>query len=230
MPRAAIGPIAMSELLRRVVEVAVDTGMVTTATLNTLTDATKNWPDNQWKDYVVEIVSGTGEGQIRKIVSNTSSTLVVDPPWTTVPDTTSRYAIRFVGVGAMSLSAWGGVALTGRDVTQDLQKLQNLDVLLSSRASEATLASIDGKVATESTLGAIKSKTDNLDVLLSTRAPKDEGETITICTNADISGGVTASLKNFKRWTLYLKVAAAMDITIEPVSYTHLTLPTICSV
>jgi len=38
MPRAAIGPIAMSELLRRVVEVAVDTGMVTTATLNTLTD------------------------------------------------------------------------------------------------------------------------------------------------------------------------------------------------
>jgi len=98
-------------------------------------------------------------------VSNTSNTLVVDPPWTTVPDTTSRYAIRFVGVGVMSLSAWGGVALTGRDVTQDLQKLQNLDALLSSRASEATLAeardkltSIDGKVATESTLSSIDSK------------------------------------------------------------------------
>ncbi|RLI73912.1 hypothetical protein DRP04_15250 [Archaeoglobales archaeon] len=53
------------------------------------------------------------------------------------------------------------------------------------------------------------------DVALSTIAPKDEGETITICTNADISSGVIASLKNFKRWTLYLKAAAAMDIKIE---------------
>jgi len=61
----------------------------------------------------------------------------------------------------------------------------------------------------------LKSILAKLDVALSTRAPKDEGETITICTNADTSGGVTASLKNFKRWTLYLKVSAAMDITIE---------------
>ena len=54
-----------------------------------------------------------------------------------------------------------------------------------------------------------------LDVALSTRAPKDEGETITIASAEDISAGKTAALKNFKRWTLYLKVAAAMDITIE---------------
>ena len=43
----------------------------------------------------------------------------------------------------------------------------------------------------------------------------DEGETITIASAEDISAGKTAALKNFKRWTLYLKVAAAMDITIE---------------
>ena len=43
----------------------------------------------------------------------------------------------------------------------------------------------------------------------------DEGETITIASAEDISAGKTATLKNFKRWTLYLKVAAAMDITIE---------------
>jgi len=46
-------------------------------------------------------------------------------------------------------------------------------------------------------------------------ARKDAGETITICTDADISDGVVAALKNFKRWTLYLKVADAIDITIE---------------
>jgi len=186
---------ALSEELRKVVEVAVDTGIVTSATNTTLTDKTKNWPTDQWKDYVVEIVSGTGEGQIRKIVSNTSDTLTVDPAWVTVPDATSRYAIRFVGVGVMSLSAWGGTALTGRDVSLDLAKLQNLDAALSTRASESTLSTLNSKIpsdpareggnlatiasrlnvnldtrASEATLSGIKAKTDNLDVLLSTRA------------------------------------------------------------
>ena len=120
----------LREELRRALEVAVDTGNVTSASSNTLTDSSKNWPTDQWKDYIVEIVSGTGAGQVRRIVSNTKDTLTVEPDWTTVPDSTSRYAIRFAGVGVMSLSAWGGTALTGRDVTQDLQKLQNLDVPL----------------------------------------------------------------------------------------------------
>jgi len=132
MPRAAIGPIAMSELLRRVVEVAVDTGMVTTATLNTLTDVTKNWPDNQWKDYVVEIVSGTGEGQIRKIVSNTSNTLVVDPPWTTVPDHTSRYAIRFVGVRLGRCSFNGQRCELGSTEASELRCATELESLRSN--------------------------------------------------------------------------------------------------
>jgi hypothetical protein len=60
-----------------------------------------------------------------------------------------------------------------------LVNLENLDVLLSSRASESTLSSIKSKTdnldvllssrASESTLSSIKSKTDNLDVLLSSR-------------------------------------------------------------
>jgi len=40
----------------------------------------------------------------------------------------------------VDLKEWGGKSLTGRNVTEDLAKLQNLNVLLSSRASEATLA------------------------------------------------------------------------------------------
>jgi len=76
------------------------------------------------------------------------------------------------------------------------------------------LKGADGKdfSTLEADIEAILAK---LDVALSTRAPKDEGETITIANNEDISGGKTAALKNFKRWTLYLKVSAAMDITIE---------------
>lgn len=43
----------------------------------------------------------------------------------------------------------------------------------------------------------------------------EKGETIEICKDADISGGVTKALKNFRRWTLYLKTAGAIDITVE---------------
>jgi len=40
-------------------------------------------------------------------------------------------------------------------------------------------------------------------------------ETVDICADRDISGGVTAELSNYKRWTLYLKAADAIDITVE---------------
>jgi hypothetical protein len=90
-----------------------------------------------------------------------------------------------------NLTKVAGATLTARDWSQDFAKLQNLDVALSTRASEATLSAVrdrlppsltaDGNfrvalledavgLARESTLSAIKSKTDNLDVALSTRA------------------------------------------------------------
>jgi len=40
------------------------------------------------------------------------------------------------------------------------------------------------------------------------------GETINICSNADISAGVEAPLKNYERWTLYLKAQDAITINI----------------
>jgi len=43
----------------------------------------------------------------------------------------------------------------------------------------------------------------------------DSGETVSICEAEDISGGVTASLKNYDRWTLFVRVAGAIDITVE---------------
>ncbi len=50
---------------------------------------------NQWANFQVRIVSGTGAGQIRVISSNTAganATLTV-PAWTTAPDATSVYRI-----------------------------------------------------------------------------------------------------------------------------------------
>jgi len=227
---------ALSEELRKVVEVAVDTGMVTSATSTTLTDTTKNWPTDQWKDYVVEITSGTGEGQIRKIVSNTNNTLTVDPPWTTTPDTTSRYAIRFVGVGVMSISAWGGTSLTGRDITQDIQKLQNLDIALSAHKDailgtgaktltdiDNALTSLTGIVATESTLSGIKAQTDKLTFDASNRL-KTQLDSIPNPSNLDVA--LSTLVNKFTNVSTYGSIAsgdntAGFSVSLEVAHRAH---------
>ena len=68
------------------------TGTATSATGTTLVNSAKTWTTNQWTNYQVRIVSGTGAGQIRNISSNTGTTLTV-PTWTTTPDATSVYEI-----------------------------------------------------------------------------------------------------------------------------------------
>jgi hypothetical protein len=76
-----------------------------------------------------------------------------------------------------NLARVAGTALTGRDWSIDFARLQNIDVALSSRASESTLS-------------AIKAKTDNLDVLLSSRASE---ATLTLVRNliSDIDIGLS---------------------------------------
>ena len=68
------------------------TGTATSATGTTLVNSAKNWTVNQWTNYQVRIVSGTGAGQIRAITSNTATALTV-ATWTTTPDATSVYNI-----------------------------------------------------------------------------------------------------------------------------------------
>ena len=50
-----------------------------TQTTTNLQDTTKNWPVNSWTGYNLRIFSGTGEGQIMPILSNTVNTLVFVP-------------------------------------------------------------------------------------------------------------------------------------------------------
>ncbi len=68
---------------------------VNSATGNSLTDTDAGWTPNQYTGWNVIIVSGTGVGQVRNILSNTASQLSVSPNWTTNPNGTSRYAINF---------------------------------------------------------------------------------------------------------------------------------------
>lgn len=71
-----------------------DAGTATAGTSTTLTDSTKAWTTDRWKNYVVRILFGTGLGQTRIIASNTATALTVQNAWTTTPSTDSVFAIQ----------------------------------------------------------------------------------------------------------------------------------------
>lgn len=71
-----------------------DAGTATAGASTSLTDSTKSWTVNRWSNYAVRIMAGTGAGQIRPILSNTSTALTVYGSWTTAPDNTSIYTIQ----------------------------------------------------------------------------------------------------------------------------------------
>lgn len=65
----------------------------TTASSMTIGDSTAAWVPNSFVGEIVEITQGTGVGQTRRIVSNTSTVLTVNRAFTTVPDTTSDFEV-----------------------------------------------------------------------------------------------------------------------------------------
>jgi len=78
-----------------------DFGQITAATPTTLTGSSANpagatyWPTGGagLAGQIIAIVSGTGAGQWRTILSNTADSLVIDSPWDQTPATGSHYAI-----------------------------------------------------------------------------------------------------------------------------------------
>ncbi len=67
-------------------------GKATSGAATTLTNSGKSWTTNQWANYQVRIVAGVGAGQVRTVISNTSTALTV-ATWTTNPDSTSVYVL-----------------------------------------------------------------------------------------------------------------------------------------
>lgn len=72
--------------------VLVSERAATAATSNSLIDLTATWTINDYVGMLVEILAGTGAGQVRQILSNGTDTLVV-PTWDQIPDTTSTFVI-----------------------------------------------------------------------------------------------------------------------------------------
>ena len=61
-----------------------------------LTDTTKTWSVDQWANYKIQIIGGTGIGQVRTVQSNTPTVLTVSSAWATNPDATSVYVVSII--------------------------------------------------------------------------------------------------------------------------------------
>lgn len=71
-----------------------DAGTLTSTSGRILTDTTKNWGVNRWANYAIRIIAGTGDGQLRQILSNGKDSIVIYDGWNIQPDSTSIYVIQ----------------------------------------------------------------------------------------------------------------------------------------
>jgi len=96
------------------------TGYATAGGATTLTDSTKAWLPNQWTNYKVRVIAGTGLGNESAITSNTATALTVASWGVATPDTTSKYQI-MDSFGLVTTGAAGSLTDTTKNwVTNSL--------------------------------------------------------------------------------------------------------------
>lgn len=71
----------------------VASGTAESGTTSTLTDSDVTWTPDEHVGREINIVAGTGSGQSRQVLTNTSNTVTVSAFWDTAPDATSQYEI-----------------------------------------------------------------------------------------------------------------------------------------
>lgn len=85
-------------------------GTATSATNNTLTQSSASFPTSNGlsSNYYITLTSGTGSGQYRQIISNTSTQVTVDRNWSTNPDATTTYQIFYAASQPRLSDAYDG--------------------------------------------------------------------------------------------------------------------------
>jgi len=121
---------------------AIGVGLVGTATggsANTLEDSNKSWDIDMWKNDIVVIIDGTGEGQARLITSNDATTLTVSSNWDTIPDNTSKYVILTTASVTAISEVSKSVASLATNITITAATSHDIDVTIPSGKSGLAL-------------------------------------------------------------------------------------------
>lgn len=131
-----------------------DRGLATSGTTTTLVNSSHgvdlaSWKTNQWAGYWLYIYSGTAEGQMRQIVSNTGNTLT----WTTAgtaPDATSRYMI--IGFDSGVASSGGSTTLTDSSKSWSTNRWSNYMIRILSGTGRGQTRIISSNTSTQITV------------------------------------------------------------------------------
>lgn len=124
-------------------------GVATSGSTTTLVDSTKSWATNQWVGYYVRIFSGTGENQLRRVISNTNTTLT----WSsagTAPDATSRYIIE--GFDAGTATSGASTSITDSSKTWTTNRWSNMMVTITAGTGMGQSRSIVSNTSTALTV------------------------------------------------------------------------------
>lgn len=124
----------------------LETATATSGSTSTLADTGIGWTIDEHVGKNVEITSGTGAGQIRRIESNTIDTLTVSDLFTTAPDSTSVYKIVKVCKLLIDRDATGNdqmeftftrFFLIGAIAPTNLDGITNVDLVFEANISHA---------------------------------------------------------------------------------------------
>lgn len=120
--------------------VPITEGTATSGTSTTISDSGQSWVSNDYVGLIIEITGGTGSGQTRKVIANTSTQITVNASWTTTPDATSTYSVKpFHLIGATN----SVTAITGSDNTVYIGTNDGSDGGAVSQLSVATGQTLD---------------------------------------------------------------------------------------
>jgi hypothetical protein len=95
-------------------------------TNSTLVDTSKNWATNQWAGDVVTVTLTNGTQEPGVVASNSSNTMVMTSPWSTIPDARNGYVVSTIGYTANTVvdtdptKSWGNNVWAGAVVTVTL--------------------------------------------------------------------------------------------------------------
>lgn len=155
--RATTGVSILGALVNSTVATGTATGTATGGTAGsgttygTLVDGAQTWTVNDLRGRIVTITGGTGAGQVRRIVSNTATTIVIGGNWTATTGT-STYVIQDPSVfintpapailtpdGATGISA-AGIQILNNEATSSsvMLRVQNIEI---SAATASVVAS-----------------------------------------------------------------------------------------
>jgi len=132
----------------------ITTGTATSGGSTSLTDTTQTWSVDQWANYKIQIIGGTGIGQVRTVESNTATVLTVSSAWATNPDATSVYAVLSEYTYAVGLATAGAsTTLTNSAKTWTVNQWTNYQVRIASGTGIGQVRTIASNTATVLTVG-----------------------------------------------------------------------------